>query len=219
MCRHTMSFEVGRRADDEPTDVSRQSLSNHVLRHGATITNSRIEATFDDVDHAIADRNFDLHVWIAFEKGRDYWAEEESCGLRRHTELHAAHRSHHGIGSLRQRRDRSLRYGPTTAACNASPAAVSVTLRVVRLSSRTPRRSSNPRSAWLSADALIPSSTPAFLEVPMLRQLQKIREVRQIRSAKLHPRLLTEAVSGCILADESRTRSVVPSTAIGGGPF
>src|SRR3546814_12757696 len=44
---------------------------------------------------------------------------------------------------------------------SCSPASVNATLRVVRLTSRRSRRSSNARSLWLSADGVTPSSSAA----------------------------------------------------------
>src|SRR5580658_11017039 len=59
---------------------------------------------------------------------------------------------------------RSCRVGPRRAN-NRSPASVGATLRVVRLSRRTPRLRSSVRITWLSDEADRPSSSAAFLKL------------------------------------------------------
>src|SRR6201991_927868 len=65
-----------------------------------------------------------------------------------------------------------------------SPASVSATLRVVRLSNRTPRRSSIPRIVWLSAEGVTPRSLAARLKLSCFATARKV-----IRSAGLIPRI------------------------------
>ena len=54
--------------------------------------------------------------------------------------------------------------GPMRAS-SRSPASVGATLRVVRVSSRTPRRSSSPAMVWLSADCDTPSPAAARVKL------------------------------------------------------
>lgn len=61
---------------------------------------------------------------------------------------------------------------------------VGATLRVVRASNCTPRRSSRPRTAWLSADRDTPSRFAAFVK---LRSSATVRtEVRDVQVVELH---------------------------------
>ena len=61
-----------------------------------------------------------------------------------------------GIDLLESRPDRPS---------SRSPASVGDTLRVVRVSSRTPSRASSPRMVWLSADCETPSFAAALVKL------------------------------------------------------
>ena len=58
-----------------------------------------------------------------------------------------------------------------------SPASVGATLRVVRVSSRSPSRSSSPRMVWLSADCETPSFAAALVKLRSLRHSQEGKKV------------------------------------------
>jgi|APLak6261698768_1056241.scaffolds.fasta_scaffold05565_3 hypothetical protein len=58
----------------------------------------------------------------------------------------------------------SSKRGPTVSS-SLRPASVGATLRVVRVSSRSLRRSSSPLIVWLSADYDTPSLTPALVKL------------------------------------------------------
>ena len=66
--------------------------------------------------------------------------------------------------------------GPTVAS-RRSPASVGATLRVVRVSSRSPSRSSSPRMVWLSADCDTPSCAAALVKLRSLRHGEEGEEV------------------------------------------
>lgn len=71
--------------------------------------------------------------------------------------------------------------GPSVAS-NRSPAAVADTLRVVRVSNRTPSRVSSRRRVWLSADCEVPSSAAA--RVKLFSAATAMKAFRSTRSSR-----------------------------------
>ena len=73
----------------------------------------------------------------------------------------------------------SSKRGPTVRS-SRSPASVGATLRVVRVRSRSPSRSSSPRIVWLSADCDTPSFAAAFVKLPSRATATKARRSSRV---------------------------------------
>ena len=69
------------------------------------------------------------------------------------------------------------------ALASRSPATVGATLRVVRVSRRICRRSSSPRTAWLSADWVTPNVAAARVKLPSRVTVPKARRSLRLRRA------------------------------------
>src|SRR6202030_4275631 len=83
--------------------------------------------------------------------------------------VQAARREDHQLGRSHVDRVRRARDGPV----GVPPASVGATLRVVRLSKRTPRLRSSVLMTWLSDEGDSPSSSAAFLKLRCLATAAK----------------------------------------------
>ena len=195
MDRRAEPLEVGWRPDHQPADVSGETLRDHVLRHRATIPDARVEAPFDYVDHPVVDREFDLDVGVAVEERRHNRSDEELGRLGRHAHSHATHRrvaeaiEHiQGAadlveGASKRRLQRFAGGGERhAAACPIEKANPQALLQ-------TPDRVTQGRCT----DAKLERSAT---EVPVLRDLQEIREVGEIGPTKLHVQRLPRKCAG-----------------------
>ena len=86
------TLKIGGCGDDHPAEIGRQSLRDHVLRYRAAIANTAVESASYDIDHAVADGDFDLNVRIPLEEGGQDWADDEIRSLRGDAEPNPADR-------------------------------------------------------------------------------------------------------------------------------
>ncbi len=120
-----------------------------------------IETAADEVADRVVQADVEHHVGIGgVEAGQHGPQVEFGGGMERH-HPHDAGRRPARPGGGPGRPPRPVRPSPVAPAGTGrrSPASVSDTLRVVRLNSRTPARSSKPRTSWRRAEG----DTPRFL--------------------------------------------------------
>jgi hypothetical protein len=84
MDRCSEPFEIGWGTDDEPADVGGESLSDHVLRDSAAVSDASIETAFHHVDHPVVHRKLDLDVGIPIEKRGHDRSDEKLRRFGRH---------------------------------------------------------------------------------------------------------------------------------------
>lgn len=156
-CWLGVRFEVPGRPDDRRPVIAGHSHRNHVTFQELAEVNASVEAGRHKIDAALV-RGGDIKHDVRISR-----ANRPSCGA---STIAAASRD----ATTRTRPASRLRsseicssaprISPSAGrrlAMSCAPASVGATLRVVRASRRTPTRSSNPRVAWLSADAETPS--------------------------------------------------------------
>src|SRR4051812_16045115 len=69
-----------------PSEYRRETLGYHVFWHRSTEADAGIKAALDHVDQAIADRDFEFDVRVAFDKARQDWREKIGRGILRHVQ-------------------------------------------------------------------------------------------------------------------------------------
>ncbi len=180
-----MAFQIGRSADDEPADVAGEALGHHVLGDGSAVADARVVAAVDDVDHAVAYRQFDLDVGVALEECRHHRAHKVVGGFGGHAQANAAHRcvaeQVHDIQRLADLLegpgDRSLQRlacrGQGDAAAGPVQQAHAQTLL------EPAQRVAQRRGAYAQIEPRPP-------KVAMLGDLQEVGEVCIVRSSELH---------------------------------
>lgn len=89
--RSAHAVEVGRSPDDEPADIGGQTLRDHVLRHCASVPDTRVVPVFDDVDHTVVDRELDLDLRVPFQE-RGHHRSTKLGSFRRYAQPHPTHR-------------------------------------------------------------------------------------------------------------------------------
>ena len=147
--REGMSLEIGRRRDDRHSHLRPNGHSNHVFRHLLAHANARIIARCNDIRQAVVDSDFDVDIGVIRKKSLEGGLQHGDCGMLPGRDPDGSGRfvskfaaSSASISSKRGAIVRRRR----------SPASVGATLRVVRVKSRIPSRSSRFRTVWLSAD-------------------------------------------------------------------
>jgi hypothetical protein len=90
--RRRLERQIGRRPDDDPSEVCGEPQRDHVLRHRAAVADTRVEAAVHDVDHPVAHREFELDARVALKELREHRGDQMISRIRRHAEPDATHR-------------------------------------------------------------------------------------------------------------------------------
>ena len=135
--------EVRRRADDGHAQVRADAHGDHVLRHLLAEANAGVVALGDDVGQAIVDDELHLDVGIVRQQRRERRPEDRLGRV-------LARRDADGAGGFSRSSLSAASSAPILSSAgpsvrsSRSPASVGATLRVVRVSSRTPSRVLQP---------------------------------------------------------------------------
>jgi len=185
MHRTTEPFKIAWRACYYPANVSGEPLSNHILRDCSAVSDTRVIATFDNIDHVVVDAQINLDLRIAIDEDRQHGAEQQACGVVRHIHSNAASwRVAIPIQAFNSVADRIERRGDRGLHFLTLHGQRDTAVRAVERSHPEPGFQS--LEGWLNADALTPSRAPqagSFGD----RKREKIRKVCDIGTVDLRP--------------------------------
>src|SRR3954465_3764631 len=80
------AIEISGGAPYAPANIGRERVGYHVFWHRSTEADAGIKAALDHVDQAIADRDFEFDVRVAFDEARQDWREKIGRGILRHVQ-------------------------------------------------------------------------------------------------------------------------------------
>src|SRR5260370_27488714 len=161
-------------------------MCDHVLGYRPTIADARVEAAVDHIDHLIADGYVDLHLWVAVDERRKNGAEQQAGGVARNVEPDpAGGRIPKAVEIFDRLADGFERRGDRGLQLLAGRGQRDAPVRAVE--------QPNARTVFEAPDRVTEGrcTDPEFQrrspEAAMLRDGEKVGEVRQVGASELHP--------------------------------
>src|SRR5881296_275878 len=205
-CRLGMRLKIAGRTEDGRPEILGHADRHHVPFNELPEMNAGVEPRGDEVDSGFVGRHVEYDVGVIARELSQLRGEPVGAARGDTTKrTRPAGRSRSPETSSRA--SRTSPSAGRSRATSCAPASVGATLRVVRASKRTPKRSSSSRIAWLSAEGVTP------------RRLAARVKLRSSATARNADRTLSSSRTICelyslTLVDYSRYCRAVPPVTI-----
>ena len=155
---------------------------DHVLGNLLATSHAGVVTIGNNIAQPVVNDDLDFDIGILRQKCSEFWQQDRvgsvSVAVIRTVPAGFSRNSRTAETSA----SISSKRGPMVCS-RRSPASVGATLRVVRVSSRTPRRASSSRMVWLREDCDMPSCAAARVKLRACQRLGKPEGHRGCRAA------------------------------------